>query len=123
MREVGLVQKLPPTHRIALLPVGDPKMVEKLAEEAISKNVTVAKLRERVAKLVRGDEPRGRPRVPPVVQTAKRLVAALTNEDTGHLAFQRADVDALEDAEREALKDALKRAAELVERLAKLVGK
>ncbi len=114
---------LPPSHRVALLPVHDPEKVEELAATAIEKGLTVVGLRESVAKLRSPAEPkRGRPRIAPVVRVARSLVKALSNGETGRLAFLRADIDKLGDDEREDVKASLQRAQDLLNRLAKLLG-
>ena len=116
--------QLPPSHRIALLPVTDSKKVEQLADDAIEKDMTVVKLRERVAKLRSSSQtPRGRPRVPAVVRALTAIQKLLIDQETGRLAFLRANIDELNDDQRADLRLALDRASELLERLNKLVGK
>jgi hypothetical protein len=76
-------KQLPHSHQVALLPVRDPKKVEKLATRALSKKLPVRALREEVAEeraAATEGEKRGRKPDPTLVKALKRATAAFTVE-------------------------------------------
>lgn len=111
--------KLPPSHRVELVRIGDAKLVEAVASQALEDDLSVAKLRE----LVRKDQPKattGRPRTPSPVRLLNACIRQLTNADTQRLAIHRTDIRALDEEDREEVKarlDTLKRRIQALEKL------
>lgn len=111
--------KLPPSHRVELVRVGDPERVEAIAARAVDEDLSVAKVRE----LVREEQPKpktGRPRTPPALKMLDACVRQLTNTETRRLALKKSDVKEMDDedrAEARARLDTLKRRIEAMEKL------
>jgi hypothetical protein len=116
-------KQLPPSHQVTLLPLKEPARVEKLAEKALSKELSVKDLKAEVvkerAKIVQEGEPRGRPPLPRIVKTLNRSLRLFTLE-SGRRSFTKAMVEELDDKET---KKALVAAEGLIESLKDLVGK
>jgi hypothetical protein len=116
-------KQLPASHQGVLLPLSDPTKVEKLAERAVDKELSVRDLRNEVskelAKTVKEGERRGRPPTPRIVKTLNRSLKLFTLE-SGRRSFTKAMVEELDEEET---KKALKAAEGLIESLKDLVGK
>jgi hypothetical protein len=111
--------RLPPSHRVELVRIGDPKLVEAVAAQALEDDLSVTKLRE----LVRRDQPKaatGRPRTPSPLRSLDACLRQLTNAETQRLAIHRTDIRALKEKDRTAVKarlETLKRRVEALEKL------
>jgi hypothetical protein len=95
--------RLPPSHRVELLRVRSPEIVERLAAKAVGSNLSVQKLRALVRKQEdRGaaKAKRGRRRTPAVLKAIEMCLRALRDEDTGRLLFRRSDIDEMTDEQR-----------------------
>ena len=110
--------QLPPSHQATLLPLRNKdgfEKVEKLAEKAVEKDLSVGKVRELVSKEVarqpKGESKVGRPPKPLIVKTLDRSLKIFTFEE-GKRSFTNADVAELD-------KDQVKHALEAAEKLAK----
>ena len=114
-------RQLPPSHQEALVRLRDPSKVEKFAERAYKKGLSVralkAEVKEELSKLEK--DPRGRKPKPLIIKTLSRSLKLFTLE-SGRKSFRKADIDELSDQEK---KDALKAANELIKSLEGLVGK
>lgn len=112
---------LPPSHQTALLPLREANKVEKLAERAVKKRLSVRELREFVgeerAKSPRTDK-RGRSPKPLIVKTLDRSLRLFTLE-SGRKSFTKAQVKELDEDQKKA---ALQSAEDLIESLKKLVA-
>jgi hypothetical protein len=119
----GAFKQLPPSHQAALLPLREPVKVEKIAERAVAKNLSVRALRDIVEKEVekapKEGERRGRPPTPVIVKTLNRSLKVFTLEG-GKRSFTKAMVEELDEDQK---KDALKSAQALAASLAKLIEK
>ncbi|MGE0790072.1 MAG: hypothetical protein AB7S26_30645 [Sandaracinaceae bacterium] len=117
--------QLPVSHRVELLRLPTTEQIEDAAQDIIDDDdVTVRSLRDTVTKMLgRGGSGRGRPRTPPVVRAVNQVAAALRKEESWHLAFQRADIDALDDGKRAELEETVERVSTLLGRLQKLLAK
>lgn len=96
-------KQLPHSHQVALLPVRDPRKVEKLATRALSKRLAVRALREEVAGERAASAPDGekRGRKPfPVLFKAFKGATALFTVDGRVRQVTKAQVDQLSDAQR-----------------------
>ncbi len=115
--------KLPVSHRVELLRLPTPEKIEEAARDLVGDNrVTVRELRKSVTKmLAKGSPRRGRPRTPPVVRAVNQVASALRKEESWHLAFHRADVDALDEEARAELEQTVERVSALLARLQKLL--
>lgn len=113
---------LPPTLQETLLPLKDPDRVEKVAKKVIEGECTLREARKVVAqeraKLPK-DEGRGRPPTPAIMKTLNRSLKLFMLEG-GRRSFTRADVEDLDDDQRE---EAIKSAEALIERVRALVEK
>ncbi len=118
----AVFKALPSSYQEALLPLGDPVKVERLAKHAMARELSFRELRQAVfeerAKLPKG-ESRGRPRMPMVVTTLASSLKLFTFPG-GKRLFTKADVEELDDEQR---KDALESAERIIEKLRDLVGK
>jgi len=114
-------KKLPPSHQAALLPLRDPERVEKFAERALQKGLSVRDVREAVSKEMAGTngEQGGRRKKPLIVKTLNRSLALFTLE-SGRRSFTKAHVEELNDTEA---RQALTSARDLITSLQKLVEK
>lgn len=115
--------QLPPSHQTALLPLRDPAKVEKLAQRANTKALSVRELRalvtEEVARAPKDADGRGRPPKPLIVKTLDRSLKLFTLE-SGRRSFTNAHVKDLSDDQK---KHALKAASDLVTSLNQLIEK
>lgn len=116
-------KQLPPTHQATLLPLKDPAKVEKVAQRAVTRELTVRDLKEivteEVAKNAPEDERRGRPKKPVILKTLDRSLKVF-NVESGSRSFTKAHFDELSDDETKA---ALKSAKALLASLNKLIEK
>jgi len=116
-------RELPPSYQETLLPLGDPTKVEKVAKQAVAKDLSFRELRQAVAeeraKMPRDDSRGGRPPTPVIVKTLTRSLKLFTLEG-GRRSFMKAQVEELDDEQR---KDALESAEGLIEKLKDLVSK
>lgn len=122
--EAKSFRQLPHTHQVVLLPLKDPAKVEKLAEKAVEKELTVRELKaevatERVAVAAAGEgAKRGRPALPTLLKSIEQAQKALTFEG------RRQPTKALiEELEADQAEDVLGIAEDLAERLALLIEK
>ena len=115
--------KLPPAHQVALLPLREPVIVERLAERALSRRLSVRALREavthEVAKTPLDGGKRGRPPKPLIVKTLDKTLSLFTL-DSGRRSFTKAHLAELSDKQTTY---ALKRAEDLIGSLKQLVDK
>jgi hypothetical protein len=108
--------QLPASHRVELLRIKAPEKMEQLAGRAVSKKLTVKKLRVLVQRAEKPSGP-GRKRMPDVVKGLDACLRAIRDADTGKLAFRRSDLKHLTDEQhalaRTTLQTLEKRLAEL----------
>jgi len=97
---------LPPSHQDALLPIRDPEQLEKLAAKAITKKLSVPRLREEVQK-ARTKGGKGRTPIPPILKAVGGYVRALQDDNGNPPRIFKKDVQELTDVQREKLKSAL----------------
>jgi hypothetical protein len=116
-------RELSPSYQETLLPLVDPTKVEKVAKQAVAKDLSFRELRQAVAeeraKIPKDDSRGGRPSTPVIVKTLGRSLRLFTLE-VGKRSFTKAQVEELDDEQR---KDALESAEELIEKLKDLVSK
>jgi hypothetical protein len=91
--------RLPASHRVELLRVKAPEKIEKLASKAVSKNLTVRKLRVLVQRSEKPSGP-GRKRTPDVMKGLDACLRAVRDAETGRLAFRRSDLKRLTDEQQ-----------------------
>jgi hypothetical protein len=108
---------LPPSYQETLLPLRDPRKVERIASEVAAKNVSYRQLRELVAE-ERATGPY-RPRTPVILAGLRRSLRAFRPRGKRHC-FVKADVDELDDRQRRAARRAADR---LIAKLESLRGK
>ena len=117
---------LPPSHQAMLLPLRDPEKVEKFAQRAVNKQMSVRGLHDIVVEEVanaRQGEPRGRKPLPVIVKTLSRSLKIFTFEG-GRRSFTKTMVEELdEDQRKSALKSALGLQASLTKLIEKLEAK
>jgi hypothetical protein len=116
-------RELPPSYQETLLPLGDPTTVEKVAKEAVAKDLSFRELRHAVAaqrtKMPKDDSRKGRSPTPVIVKTLTRSLKLFTLEG-GKRSFTKAQIEELDDEQR---KDAIASAEGLIEKLKDLVSK
>jgi len=116
-------KELPPSYQETLLPLGDPTTVEKVAKQAVAKDLSFRELRHAVAalrtKMPKDDSRGGRPPTPVIVKTLTRSLKLFTLEG-GKRSFTKAQIEELDDEQR---KDAIESAEGLIEKLKDLVSK
>lgn len=120
-RSATAFRQLPPTHKVTLLPLHDPSKVERIAQRAINKKMSVRELKAVVVEEAPKFEkdPRGRKPKPLIIKTLSRSVKLFTLE-SGRKSFRKADIEKLSDADK---KVALKNAKDLITSLTNLVEK
>jgi hypothetical protein len=112
-------RRLPPSHRVELVRVGEPERIEQLASKAVDGKLSVQKLRTLVQKEQDKGKSvaRGRKRSPEVLKAIEACLRVLRDEETGKLLFHRSDVSELTDEQQAkalaALSSLEKRVAEL----------
>lgn len=87
--------KLPTSHRLQLLRLRDPQIIESIASQAVSENLSVLKLRDLVDRqLEQGRNASGRGRRPtsPVLRVIGSCLHRLQDEQTGKLLVSRSDI-------------------------------
>jgi len=114
-------RQLPSSHQETLVRLKDPDKVERLADRAVKKGLSVRDLRAVVKEELSRVEkdPRGRKPKPLIIKTLSRSVKLFTLE-SGRRSFRKTDVDELSDADK---KVALKTAKDLIASLTGLVEK
>jgi len=115
-------KQLPPSFQETLLPLGDPTKVEKVARQAVTKELSFRDLRDVVAEeraKIPKDDSKGRPRTPVIVKTLNRSLRVLTLEG-GKRSFTKADVEELDEEQK---KNARESVEFLMEKLKDLVAK
>lgn len=114
-------RQLPPSHQEALVQLRDPSKVERLADRAYKKGLSVRDLKAQVRDELSHEQkdPRGRKPKPLIIKTLSRSVKLFTLE-SGRRSFRKSDVDELSDADK---KVALKTANDLIASLTGLVAK
>ncbi len=114
-------RQLPPSHQEALVRLRDPNKVERFADRAYKKGLSVRDLKAQVREELSREEkdPRGRKPIPLIIKTLSRSVKLFTLE-SGRRSFRKSDVDELSDADK---KVALKTAKDLITSLTGLVEK
>lgn len=114
-------RQLPPSHQEALVRLRDLGKVERFAERAYKKGLSVRDLKAVVKEELSKEEkdPRGRKPKPLIIKTLSRSLKLFTLE-SGRKSFRKTDVEQLSDAEK---KLALKTAADLINSLQNLVSK
>lgn len=120
--ETSAFKQLAPSMQEALLPLRDPAKVEKVAKQAVAKEMSVREVRDVVAdELAKTpkNESRGRRPAPLITKTLERSLKQFTFKG-GKRSFTNADVDALDDDQKKA---ALGSAEALIEKLKDLVIK
>ncbi len=114
--------KLQQSKQTVLLPLHDPKKVEKVAARAVKQDLTVVELREVVRKEVEKarvkGEKRGRPPTPLIVKTLDRSLKLFTLE-SGRKSFTKAQVNELSDDDAKKVRES---AEELMDSLKKLLA-
>jgi hypothetical protein len=111
--------ELPASHRVELVRLREPEKVERLAAQAVERNLSVQKVRELVKReATKGKRStRGRRPTPPVLRAIDHCLRLLRDEETGRLLFLKSDVSGLTDEQRERAETGLrsleKRVAEL----------
>jgi len=114
--------QLSPTHKLRLLPLGEPKKVIQFAEKAIKKNLSTRALQQLVAE-ERANLPKsglGRKPKNPIIKSLDRAAKTFTLDGGAKRSFRKSDVNALSDEE---VSDALKSATNLMTKLQDLVNK
>lgn len=116
--------RLPPGHRLELLPMREPEKVEEIASKAVDGKLTVANLRD----LVRKERSKGKtaatgrkptPKLLSVLSSCARL---LRNQKTGRLVFRKADVTELTPEQVEEVKEMRETIVKRMEEVEKLLG-
>lgn len=114
-------KQLPPSHQALLLPLRDPAKVERIAQRALAKKLSVRALKEvvngEVEKVAPEPSGRGRPPKPLVLKVLDRSHKVFSPEG-GKRTFTKAEVDELSN---EQAADALKSAQALRTSLDKLI--
>jgi hypothetical protein len=118
--------QLPSSHQFKLLPLHDPEKVERLANKAVTKEMTLREVREMVvdelAKVEKVPSGLKRPPTPKVLKTLTRSIKLFTVE-SGRRQFPKAMVEELsQDQKKQALKDAETLQQSLTDLIEKLRG-
>jgi hypothetical protein len=117
--------ELPPTHRLTLLPLRQPDLIERLAERALDKNLSVGRLRELVhkdsEKRAADGARRGRRPEPMLLKQLGACVRAL-HANGGRLQLKKSEVEALSEEQRRAARDAHGHVQKRIEEIGRILG-
>lgn len=114
-------RELAPSYRDLLLPLREPAKVERVARQAVAKDLSYRALRQAVAEeraQIPKADTRGRPRTPIVVKTLDRVLKLLGSGGVG--AFSRSEIKALDGQQKHTAKA---RAEDLIGKLRQLISR
>lgn len=98
---------LPPSHRVALLPIDDPERIKVLSRRAVDEKMTVRDLREEVkAELLKtkGKSKAGRPPIPKVEKDVNAVLKKISLK-SGKIGYKKGDIKGMKPENAVAVKE------------------